>query len=102
MDHLFIGVMVDGAHQLQSVDNHYDYYAYVFGKCKQEFPEIVTLYSSLFAVERRHFQQSAYELGDVIAPLVDKLFFRYELAFAEVIQQYGDYHVAVGAYLLAE
>jgi hypothetical protein len=47
VNHLFIGVMVYMAHKCQAVYNHYYYYAYVFGKSKQQFAEIIAFHGRL-------------------------------------------------------
>ena len=44
VDVSLVGMMVDGPHQHEAVDNHDDYHAYVLGKSEEEIPEIFRLH----------------------------------------------------------
>ncbi len=96
----FRWVVVDGAHQSQTVDNHDDYHADILGKGQQQFAEVLALDRRAAAIECAHLVEAAYHLGYVVAPFLCKGGF--VLVGAYCRQYHCQAHVAVGAEAVAD
>ena len=97
----FLGrVVVDGAHQPQTVDNHDDNHADILGKGQQQFAEVLALDRRAAAIERAHLVEAAYHLGYVVAPFLGKRGLAGVGAYCR--QYHGKAHVAVGTEAVAD
>ena len=96
VDILLIGMMIDGAHQGETVDNHQDDDADVFGKSEQKIAEILAADERMSAVERRDLVEAVDNLGNISAPLFQDGLARQKAVAVEIVKHHGHNHVAVG------
>ena len=97
---LGVGVVVDHAHEAQSVGNHDDNHAHVLGKSEQQVAEVVALYGLLLGIEAAGLDEAAndfYAVGaeEVFDPVEGDAFLDDEVA-----SQYGRQRAAVETHLL--
>ena len=102
VNEFLVGVVIDGAHQGQTVDRHDEDDAHVLGKGEQEFVEVLILDGCLLLVQGRHMQQAVDDAGDVGPEQgLDAVHVKV-VAAAQVVDQRGDDHRAVGGDAVAQ
>ena len=101
VEHEFlVVVMVNHLHQTETVDNHNDDNADVFGKSHHQFAEVFILKRALLFVENGNLKQTFDDIKNVFAKLRFYSVGGNIFGFAKLIQQNRYYHILVGAEIL--
>ena len=101
-DEFLVGMVVDGPHQGQALNNHYYDDADVIGKGHEQTAEIVGLDHGLLAIEVGDFCQAPDQRGHIRFPEFGNLFGGHGSGPGELIEHHRDKHVAVGRHHLAQ
>ncbi len=83
-------MVVYRSHKRQTVDNHYDYHAYVLGECQQKLTEVITLDRRAATIQRSHLAYARNKPFHICAPTAG-------VHVTCIGQHYSQNHIAVGA-----